>query len=77
MFNAKPHVSRWHGGFSMHLHGPVFKQGPDAPEGSEYVRAKRELWATLVARHPHVATTLLARLAAVPTFVQLNPPLVA
>ena len=68
VFNDKPHFSRWHGGFSMHLHGPVFSQGPDAPPGSEYARAKRELTALLHERDVAHAAALLEALGRVVSF---------
>ena len=73
VFNDQPHFSRWHGGFSMHLHGVVFKQGPTAPPRSEYARAKRELSALLRERDPEFAGVLLEALERVDAFVPPPP----
>lgn len=58
-FNDAPHTSRWAGSFAYHLHGGVFKFGAGAAPNSEYVTAKRELWALFRARFPEVARALL------------------
>jgi hypothetical protein len=71
-FNAAPHLSRWLGSFAFHLHGGVFKHGDAAPMNSEYVAAKRELWALLRERYPALARALLKV-----KLVPLDPPLEA
>jgi hypothetical protein len=49
-YSSLAHRSRWFGAFAYHLHGSVFSLGPKADPSSEYVSAKRELFARLQRR---------------------------